>query len=373
MAWQTGHDSPRTATPTAAVAGEFGDSPLGRSENSGRLLNAGPDVPAMVGQSEALAFIRETATSIAARKCTVLVLGETGTGKEMLARHIHAHSDRVTGPFVPVDCSALTDTLFESQLFGHLRGSFTGAVRDSLGFIRSADGGTLFLDEIGELSLPLQSKLLRVIQERAVVPVGDTRAKPVDVRLVCATHRDLRKMVADGQFRQDLFFRLNVVSLHLPPLRERRADVLPLAQHFLTLQAELYNEAARRIDAGAALVLENYPWPGNVRELANAIEHAHVLTSAGGTITVAELPDRLKAFASPRAISQPTDDAVPLEGNVAGSLESVVDLTLATLEKRAMQEALRRTKGNKAAASRLLGLNIQRFNRMIDRLGVLAK
>ncbi len=325
------------------------------------------EAPTLVGDSESLANIRETATGIAQRKCTVLVLGETGTGKEMLARHIHAHSDRAAKPFVPVDCSALTDTLFESQLFGHLRGAFTGAVRDSIGFFRSADGGTLFLDEIGELSLPLQSKLLRVIQERAVVPVGDTKAKPVDVRLVCATHRDLRKMVADGQFREDLFFRLNVVSLHLPPLRERTGDIVPLAEHFLKLQADQYGEASRSIDFDARQAMENYAWPGNVRELANAMESAHVL-SGGPTIGLADLPDRVKASAIIPVLS---GGVSTVSIGITSGFESVDDLTLSTLERRALAEALRRTKGNKAAASRMLGLNIQRFNRMLSRLNVI--
>jgi transcriptional regulator with PAS, ATPase and Fis domain len=326
------------------------------------------DAPRLIGNSDVLANIRETATSIAQRKCTVLVLGETGTGKEMLARHIHAHSDRTAKPFVPVDCSALTDTLFESQLFGHLRGSFTGAVRDSLGFIRSADGGTLFLDEIGELSLPLQSKLLRVIQERAVVPVGDTKPRPVDVRIVCATHRDLRKMVADGQFREDLFFRLNVVSLHLPPLRERTGDIVPLAEHFLKLQADQYGEVPRPISTDAKLAMQDYAWPGNVRELANAMESAHVL-SDGGEIRISDLPDRVKASA---VIPTITGVVSAVSAGITSGFEAVEDLTLCTLERRALAEALRRTKGNKAAASRMLGLNIQRFNRMLSRLNVPA-
>src|SRR5271163_2770147 len=182
-----------------------------------------------VGDSPSVAGLKQTALDLAPRRSTVMVLGETGSGKEMLARFIHSNSPRANKPFIPVDCSSLSDTLFESELFGHVKGAFTGASRDTLGFIRAADGGTLFLDEIGELSLHLQSKLLRVLQEKVVVPVGDTKPRPVDIRVVTATNRDLEAMVRQGTFRQDLFFRLNVVVLKTPPLRERAADVLPLA------------------------------------------------------------------------------------------------------------------------------------------------
>lgn len=306
----------------------------------------------LIGESPALGQIREIASSIAARRCTVLLLGETGTGKEMLARSIHLQSDRRNAPFIPVDCSALTESLFESQLFGHVKGAFTGAVRDSVGFIRAADTGTLFLDEIGELSLPLQAKLLRVIQERSVVPVGDTRGRPVDVRIVCATHRDLRKMVTDGAFREDLYFRLNVVTLNLPPLRERPQDVLPLANHFLAIQAQMYGEPQRIIAPDARVAMERYPWPGNVRELANAIEHAHVLAQ-GEEVRLLDLPDRIRSHAP---------------GVPTPSLAT--ELCLEDLERRAIAEALRRTNNNKAAAARMLGINIQRLGRRIEKLKV---
>src|SRR5277367_3454093 len=187
----------------------------------------------LVGDSAPMTELKRAALGIAVRQSTVMILGETGTGKEMLARYIHENSLRATKPFIPVDCSSLSDALFESELFGHVKGAFTGATRDSLGFIRAADGGTLFLDEIGELSLHLQAKLLRVLQEKCVVPVGDFRARPVDIRVISATNRGLDAMVREGTFRQDLFFRLNVVVLKLPPLRERQADIVPLADHFL--------------------------------------------------------------------------------------------------------------------------------------------
>jgi transcriptional regulator with PAS, ATPase and Fis domain len=307
------------------------------------------DTRELIGQSGVVTAVKEIAASIAARRSTIMILGETGSGKEMLARHIHHLSDRVSEPFVPVDCSSLADSLFESELFGHVKGAFTGAVRDSLGFIRAANRGTLFLDEIGELSIPMQSKLLRVIQERYVVPVGDTRPHHVDVRIVCATHRNISDMVRDGTFRQDLYFRLNVVVLHMPPLRERPTDVLPLAQHFLRAQADLYSEPAKLLSPEAAEILQAYPWPGNVRELANVIEHAHVL-AATNLIEVGDLPERLRV----------------------GSLDAARggDLYLLDIERRTIAEALRRAQFNKAAASRMLGINIQKLNRRIERLGI---
>lgn len=318
-----------------------------------------PSLAQIVGDSPALTSIRDTVASIAPRRCTVLLQGETGTGKEMLARHLHVMSDRVDKPFVPVDCSGLTESLFESQLFGHARGAFTGAVRDSLGFVRAADGGTLFLDEVGELPLTVQAKLLRVLQERAVVPVGETTPRTVDVRIVCATHRDLRSMVSEGMFREDLYFRLNVVTLHLPPLRERPGDVIALADHFLALQAELYDEPRRELDVDAVSVMMRYPWPGNVRELANAVEHAHVL-ARGESIGVNDLPERVRVCG--RA-GQSTQDTRRLP----------TELCLADLERRAIAEALRRTRHNKAAAARMLGINIQRLGRRMEKLGVVAE
>jgi transcriptional regulator with PAS, ATPase and Fis domain len=312
---------------------------------------AAPDASSrIVGASSAITNVRDIATSIAPRRSTVMLLGETGTGKEMLARHIHEQSDRSGKPFVPVDCSSMTESLFESQLFGHVRGAFTGAVRESLGFIRAADGGTLFLDEIGELSMLLQAKLLRVLQERCVVPVGDTKPRPVDVRVVSATHRDIPAMVRNRQFREDLYFRLNVVVLHVPPLRDRPEDVVPLAQHFLKIQADLYDEAAKSLSQESAEILRNYSWPGNVRELANVIEHAHVLASEG-VIRPSDLPESLRQAAVTRR-------------------ELSSDLHLVDLERRAICEALNRTKFCKAAASRLLGMNIQRLSRRIRSLGI---
>jgi two-component system response regulator PilR (NtrC family) len=293
--------------------------------------------------------IKAVTQTIARRHCTVMILGETGTGKEMVARHIHAESDRVHAPFIPVDCSALSDTLFESQMFGHAAGSFTGALGESLGFIRAADGGTLFLDEIGELPLPMQAKLLRVIQERCVVPVGEAHPRPVDIRIIVATHRDLAEMVRKGTFRQDLFFRLNIVVTTLSPLRERVDDISPLADHLLQAQADIYEEPRRYLSEAALHTLMQYSWPGNVRELANAMEAAHALARG----------ERIEPWDLPISVRLALQAAEPTS-----------DLCLADVERRTIIEALRRTKHCKAAASRLLGINIQRLNRRMNALDI---
>ncbi len=303
----------------------------------------------LVGESQPMLDLKRVATGIAMRQSTVMILGETGTGKEMLARHIHENSLRATKPFIPVDCSSLSDALFESELFGHVKGAFTGAMRDSLGFIRASDGGTLFLDEIGELSLPLQSKLLRVLQEKVVVPVGDTKQIPVDLRVVTATNRDLEDMVRRGTFRQDLFFRLNVVQLKTPPLRDRPTDILRLADHFLEIQSALYNEPRKTVSPAVAAVLTSYAWPGNVRELANVMEHAHVL-AAGGVVEVTDIPLRMQTTAKPAFATE------------SYSLEDV--------ERQTIAAAMKKANYNKALASRMLGINIQRLNRRITRLGI---
>jgi len=304
-----------------------------------------------VGCAPAFDAARRTAAGVARRRSTVMIHGETGSGKEMLARFVHERSNRAERAFIPVDCTSITDGLFESEMFGHVRGAFTGAVKSTLGWFRAAHGGTLFLDEVGELTLAHQAKLLRVLQERRVTPVGETRSYPCDVRVITATHRDLRAMVAGGAFRQDLFFRLNVVSLYLPPLRERREDILPLAHHFLATQAAGYGEERKTLSRDAARALEEYAWPGNVREMANVMEQVHVLT-AGREISRAELPAEIR---------QPAKAAVALPGG---------ELRLESLERAAIEEAMRRTRCNKAAAARLLGINIQRLNRRIARLRI---
>ena len=305
----------------------------------------------LIGRSLTMNGVREIATDVARRRTTVMIFGPTGSGKEMVARHIHAHSDRAHGPFVPLDCTALTESLSESELFGHVRGAFSGATQDSLGILRAADGGTLLLDELGELPLPLQAKLLRVLQERRVTPVGSSRSYAIDVRVLCATHRDLGRMVRERTFREDLFNRLNVVAVHVPPLAARVEDVLELAAHFLELQATLYEEPLKRLTPAAEAALVAHDWPGNVRELANVIERAHVLSRAQA-IDVADLPERFH--------SRPD----------AAARDTAAIFHLPTIERDTIREALRHCSNNKAAAGRLLGLNVQRLKRRMKMLDV---
>ena len=231
---------------------------------------------------------------------TVLVLGETGTGKELVARAIHYAGPRGHRPFVVVDCSTLPDTLFESELFGHVRGAFTGAVATRRGLLEAADGGTVLIDEIGELSAALQAKLLRVLQERAVRRLGDNESIPVDVRVIAATHRDLRERVASGAFREDLYYRLNVVTITIPPLRERLDDLPLLARHFLDKHAQAAGKAITGFARETLLALGAHRWPGNVRELEHAIERAVALASAPVL-----LPEDLPGRGARRACSSP--------------------------------------------------------------------
>ncbi len=306
----------------------------------------------MIGQSQAMQTLREQVQAVAHRRCTVLIEGETGTGKELVARHIHALSKRSAGPFVPVDCSSLPPTLFESQMFGHVRGAFTGAQHSTLGFIRSAGGGTLFLDEIGELPLAAQAKMLRCIQERAVVPVGSTKPIEVDIRIVAATHRDLLAMVGQGTFREDLYYRMNVAALNTAPLRDRGEDIESLATHFVAELAELYEESVKPIDACAIERMISYGWPGNVRELNNAVEHAFILCR-GASITAEDLPE-----------------SVGSESVVDTSIGGIVPLAQA--ERDLLVKALRAANGNQTRAAKLVGVERHRLRRMIDRHGLNA-
>ena len=302
----------------------------------------------LIGNSPAMGWLKEVAARAAKRQSTVMILGETGSGKEMLARYIHHRSSRAEHPFVPVDCTGFSETLFESQLFGHVRGAFTGAVRDTLGFIRAADGGTLFLDEIGELAPPLQAKLLRVIQERRVVPVGASRSYPVDIRIISATHRDLGEMVATGRFRQDLLFRLQVVAIKVPSLRERRSDIPALAEDFLIREARENGDTAKPLSPSALSALKNYSWPGNVRELFNALEQANVLAD-GDEIALADLPEPIRA-----PIGRP----------------SVSDMNLDEMIRRHVTEALARTGYRRKHAASLLGIERRKLNRFIAKFGI---
>ena len=303
-----------------------------------------------IGQSPAFQSIVETIKTIAPRECSVVIVGETGTGKEMVARNIHFNSRRADRVFVPVDCSSLTGQLFESQLFGHMKGAFTGAISDTLGFFRAADGGTIFLDEIGELMLDLQAKLLRVLQESRVLPVGSTKPYPVDIRVLCATNHDLRQMVLDSKFRADLYFRLNVVQLEVPPLRVRKEDVPILADYFLDKQAQLYNEPPKKLTPAALKILVDYDWPGNVRELANVTEHAYIVSTS----------------------QQIAPEALPMEV-LTGSLLPQNDKAFPTMDKvneRLVLRALQAVNGRKMAAAKLLKIDHRKLSRLIKKFNL---
>ena len=299
----------------------------------------------VVAQSASMRRVLQTVRDLASNESNVLIEAESGTGKELLARAIHETSPRSGGPFVPVDCGALPEGMIEGELFGYLRGAFTGAVRDSEGLFRAAQRGTLFLDEVGELALGLQAKLLRAIQEREVRPLGAVDAQPIDVRLIAATNRDLAAEVRAGRFRADLFYRLRVVALALPPLRERPEDVPVLASHFVERAARgtkvigLEPEALERLIA--------HRWEGNVRELENTIEAA-VALAQGPRITAADL--RMSSFDEPRA-----------------QLPGGLPLALEAYERACLEEALRRCEGDVRAAARLLGIGRSTFYRKLGR------
>jgi len=309
-----------------------------------------PDVPGIVYQSEEMENVMSKVARAAESSATVLVTGESGTGKELVARAVHEVSDRRDKPFVAVNCSAVPENLIESELFGHEKGAFTGADRQRLGRFEQADGGTLFLDEIGEIPLHVQVKLLRVLQERSFQRVGGDETIDVDVRIIAATNRDLEKEVESGSFRQDLYYRINVVGLSIPPLRERRSDIPVLVEHFIGEYSKQHGKQIGSITPEALDRLVKYPFPGNIRELGNIIEQAVVLTR-GDTITVKDLPLRVSSGGE-----QPAGD-LNLEDRVA------------ELERNALWKALRETGGNKSAAARLLGLSERKIRYMLKKYG----
>ena len=270
----------------------------------------------------------------------MLITGENGTGKDVLAREIHARSLRSGKAMVAVDAGAITETLFESELFGHVKGAFTDAHTDHAGKFEQADGGTLFLDEIGNIPLHLQAKLLRAVQSRSVVRVGGSRAIPVDIRLICATNMDLEALVREGRFREDLYYRINTVHIALPPLRERREDIVPLAQLFLERFAQKYRRPLTGIAPDAAQVLTEGRWSGNIRELQNCIEKAVILSEAE-TLTAKDL--------DARSLSGTTESITP--GPTGGLLRSPAD------EERLVRDAMARADGNISAAAKLLGVS----------------
>ena len=304
---------------------------------------------ALIGSSEAMRTVQKTIGVLADSDATVLITGDTGTGKEVVARAIHEHGQRNRGPFIAVNCAAIPADLLESELFGHVRGAFTGASADREGAFRQAECGTLFLDEIGDMDIAMQAKILRALQERVVVPVGG-RPVPVKVRVIAATHRDLVRCVRDGTFREDLFYRLHVVPIHLPPLSERIADIVPLAEYFLNRAT-----AGKRLSADAAAHLIRYGWPGNARELKNAMERAAVMVR-GEYIHATDL-----AF---------LDDVRSRQGPVLDWPDEDLPSALARLEEMLIRRALKHSGNNRTDAARRLNVNRQLLYAKLKRYGI---
>jgi transcriptional regulator with GAF, ATPase, and Fis domain len=308
---------------------------------------------ALVGHSPAIIDVMKTLARVAPSQATVLVLGETGTGKELVARTIHGYSERSSRRFVAVNCSALAEGLLESELFGHVKGAFTGAATSRPGLFREADKGTLFLDEIGDISPGLQARLLRALQEHEIVPVGSEAPVKVDVRVVAATHRDLPELVRQGRFREDLYYRLDVVTLKLPPLRERRQDIPLLIDHFLRTLSARHGRGPVAVDPEAQRRLLGYDWPGNIRELQNVLERA-VLLAEQGVIG----PEHL-------ATSVRQSTALPETSGPAPSLR-----LLEEVEREHVIRVLAATGGNREESSRILGISRRTLTRMIQRWGL---
>jgi DNA-binding NtrC family response regulator len=313
----------------------------------------------LVARSAAMRRLTDLALRVAKVDSTVLVSGESGTGKERVARLVHQASNRRAGPFIAVNCGAITETLLESELFGHAKGAFTGAQQERLGLFESANGGTLLLDEVGEVAPAMQVRLLRVLQEREVRRVGESASRPIDVRVIAATNKDLAHEVAEGRFRQDLFYRLHVVELAVPPLRRRREDLLPLAFGLLAGAAARLNRPVPALSAQAADQLLRYPWPGNVRELENAMERVVVLARAGW----ADLEDL------PEEVRLPADMPVPA-WSAPGAAPAGPVPTLAAMEREYILAVLTLNAGNQARTAEQLGIGSATLYRKLRRYGL---
>ncbi len=331
----------------------------------------------IIGDSPAMHEVFATVGQVANSRATVLLLGETGTGKEMIAKAIHYNSPRKDKPFVRVNCGAMTSTLLESELFGHVKGSFTGAIRDKEGRFEVANTGTIFLDEIGTMEPHLQVKLLRVLQEREFERVGDTQTMKVDVRVIAATNVDLQEEVARNNFREDLFYRLNVVSIYLPPLRNRREDIPRLIDYFLDKYNVINERRLRRISRDMLNVLLRYPWPGNVRELENAIERAVVL-STSEDFTEELLPLSVRMFAAQRRTNQASESIETLTRRLADQAMAdfemregeIYQLVIDQIEHALIDRALAKCNGVKTKAADFLGINRNTLNKKVKELGI---
>ncbi len=313
-----------------------------------RLRKASP----IIGRSAAMKSVLETVTQIAPSDINVMIMGESGTGKELVARAIHDLSGRADGRFVAFNCGSFTEELMANELFGHEKDAYTGATRQKRGLIEAADGGTVFLDEVGDMPLSMQVKLLRVIQEKEIMRVGGTTPTPVDVRFIAATHRDLSRDIEKGRFRQDLFYRLNVIVIQLPPLAERNGDVLLLAHHFLSQKSREMNKEIREIDREAADLLAAYSWPGNVRELENVVERAAALEN-GASLTADDLPECLK------------NASIETYRHRSSEIPTLVEQ-----EKRYIQWVLEKTGWNKTQAAKIMDIDRVSLWRKMKRLGL---
>jgi two-component system response regulator PilR (NtrC family) len=315
-----------------------------------------PGRAVLLGESPPIQRLRATIAKVARSQAPIHITGESGTGKELVARMIHEQGPRGDGPFVPVNCGAIPGELMESEFFGHRKGAFTGAAADKEGLFQAAEGGTLFLDEIADLPLPMQVKLLRVIQEKALRPVGQSAEVPVDVRILSATHKDLRALVAAGQFREDLYYRINVIELRVPPLRERGGDIDLLAAHILARLAGAMEMPVPPVTPEAAAKLRQYRFPGNVRELENVLERALALCS--GAITAGDI--HVEAVAAPVAAAPAT---TPAAGDHLGE-------RLESLERATIEQALQANRYNKTATARQLGLTLRALRYRMQKLGI---
>ena len=344
------------------------------------LAHGSERIGGMVVRSAQVRKVLKTIARLSPYKATVLIHGESGTGKELVARALHTLGPTPNGPFVTFNCSNLVDTLAESQLFGHVKGAFTDAREDSLGYFRSASGGTLFLDEIGELPLKLQHKLLRAVETHEIQPVGSTHNYKVDIRLVAATNRDLRAMTKTGEFRDDLFYRLNTAAIFLPPLRERPEAIPAFVAHFIEHYNHLFGKAITHIERPALDALMAYPWPGNVRELAHAIESAAILTETD-RLVAEDLPDHVYAG----GVADGAESATASNTLLAGIIESApapaekpdkqawpyaLDAVIREASKIALMRALEATNGNCHRAAELLGVSRYTVYRMLNRYGL---
>lgn len=357
---------------------KLGNRRWGSNQTTTEISTARPSPLArLLGQSEAMRSLRELIARVARSQAPVHITGESGTGKELVARLIHDSGARAEGPFVPVNCGAIPSELMESELFGHRRGSFTGAVSDKRGLVQSAEGGTLFLDEVADLPLHMQVKLLRLIQEKTVRPIGEQRESPVDVRILSATHKQLTQLVAQGRFREDLYYRINVIELRVPPLREHAEDIAGLADAILHRLSQRAGAFPLEISDAAREALQRYSFPGNVRELENILERA-VALSLSGAIDVQDLQLRVPVHTT-TGVTAASSVAPALSSSVPGipgvlgadsSTNGALGDQLDNIEREAIKRALVQTRYNKTAAAKLLGMSFRALRYRIKKLDI---